>query len=230
MALVTCRECGAEVSSEAKTCPHCGIKSPRDSGGGFWVWCFVILAFLYTFGTLKNTNTVKSPSSPTKVVTTNTVEPFIPAVWKTSSDTDKISGKVSYYARTASRVAPMQPMSFPYDDVTSSLNVACDSEDRWAYVYFSHPPNIIDDETQDGYNLINARVKWGDAESKVILTQDWGSKFLHFDNGSAAITNIRGAESFILELSWHGQGKVYWKYDLTGSSEAIQSIFDKCNV
>lgn len=28
MALTDCRECGAEVSSEAATCPHCGIGDP----------------------------------------------------------------------------------------------------------------------------------------------------------------------------------------------------------
>ena len=28
MALVNCRECKAEVSAEAKTCPKCGVSSP----------------------------------------------------------------------------------------------------------------------------------------------------------------------------------------------------------
>lgn len=28
MALSTCRECGAQVSTEAKTCPSCGVKAP----------------------------------------------------------------------------------------------------------------------------------------------------------------------------------------------------------
>ena len=28
MALVACRECGNEVSTEAKTCPHCGTSKP----------------------------------------------------------------------------------------------------------------------------------------------------------------------------------------------------------
>jgi hypothetical protein len=28
MALITCRECGAQVSSSAPTCPQCGVPSP----------------------------------------------------------------------------------------------------------------------------------------------------------------------------------------------------------
>lgn len=30
MALSSCRECGAKVSTEAKTCPHCGVKAPTQ--------------------------------------------------------------------------------------------------------------------------------------------------------------------------------------------------------
>lgn len=34
MAMKACRECGKEVSTEAKTCPHCGVKSPVRKGLG----------------------------------------------------------------------------------------------------------------------------------------------------------------------------------------------------
>ncbi|MEC7118666.1 MAG: zinc ribbon domain-containing protein [Pseudomonadota bacterium] len=35
MALISCKECGAQVSTEAKNCPHCGakIKKPLSLGG-----------------------------------------------------------------------------------------------------------------------------------------------------------------------------------------------------
>ena len=32
MALVPCRECSREVSNQARTCPHCGIGDPGNSG------------------------------------------------------------------------------------------------------------------------------------------------------------------------------------------------------
>lgn len=32
MALVECRECGREVSTEATACPHCGVPSPGVTG------------------------------------------------------------------------------------------------------------------------------------------------------------------------------------------------------
>ncbi len=50
MALVKCKECGKEVASSAKTCPHCGIKEPgvtaKQKAGG----CLVILVLAAAIG------------------------------------------------------------------------------------------------------------------------------------------------------------------------------------
>ena len=57
MALKACRECGKDVSTEAKTCPHCGVKDPsgaiaagqKAAGRG----CFlVVLIFVAIFGAI----------------------------------------------------------------------------------------------------------------------------------------------------------------------------------
>lgn len=39
MALITCRECGKEVSSQAKQCPHCGCAVQT---GGIWAMAILI--------------------------------------------------------------------------------------------------------------------------------------------------------------------------------------------
>jgi hypothetical protein len=33
MALKACRECGQQISTEAETCPHCGVRKPIAGGG-----------------------------------------------------------------------------------------------------------------------------------------------------------------------------------------------------
>lgn len=33
MALEECRECGGQISTEAETCPNCGVPDPTGSGG-----------------------------------------------------------------------------------------------------------------------------------------------------------------------------------------------------
>jgi len=47
MSIIKCRECKAEVSDQAESCPHCGIKKPgrRSSGAGSMIfWIIVIVA------------------------------------------------------------------------------------------------------------------------------------------------------------------------------------------
>ena len=39
MALTTCKECNKEVSTEAKTCPYCGIDNPGFSDPGVIASC-----------------------------------------------------------------------------------------------------------------------------------------------------------------------------------------------
>lgn len=65
MAIKNCRECGKDVSSKAKKCPHCGAPSlwRVSSGPGFLSWsmllCTVLVVALYFIG-LGN----EAPSGP----------------------------------------------------------------------------------------------------------------------------------------------------------------------
>ncbi|SRR6266481_834909 len=47
MALINCTECGKEVSSEAKTCPHCGYKKSKKS-----IWPNILIGTIVVIGLL----------------------------------------------------------------------------------------------------------------------------------------------------------------------------------
>ncbi|MGN6831098.1 zinc-ribbon domain-containing protein [Paucibacter sp. M5-1] len=49
MALGKCRECGKEVSSEAKACPHCGVAKPIRKKVGVLGWMAVALVGFAVF-------------------------------------------------------------------------------------------------------------------------------------------------------------------------------------
>lgn len=47
MAMITCQECKKEISSTAKSCPHCGVKVPHAR---VWPWIIgVPVAFFVAF-------------------------------------------------------------------------------------------------------------------------------------------------------------------------------------
>lgn len=50
MTLIACKECGAEVSTQAKACPKCGAKVPKPK---LWLWVPLgLLAAFLAFGAL----------------------------------------------------------------------------------------------------------------------------------------------------------------------------------
>ena len=49
MALITCNECGKEISSRAKTCPQCGFPLKFEAGCGTYLLIFLFgIVFLYS--------------------------------------------------------------------------------------------------------------------------------------------------------------------------------------
>lgn len=46
MAMTTCKECGKQVSTEAKACPHCGTSAPakKKGKGGIGKWLLIVFA------------------------------------------------------------------------------------------------------------------------------------------------------------------------------------------
>src|SRR5688572_2860517 len=55
MALKPCRECGAQVSTSAKTCPHCGVKSPVKKRSVLAWGVFAIVVALIISSKFENT-------------------------------------------------------------------------------------------------------------------------------------------------------------------------------
>jgi hypothetical protein len=50
MALIQCKECGGEVSTQAKACPKCGTRVKRTK---WWLWApLAVLALVFVWGAI----------------------------------------------------------------------------------------------------------------------------------------------------------------------------------
>lgn len=47
MALVPCRECKKEVSSDADICPYCGASGPSLTGNGLRIFQMIVVSCLF---------------------------------------------------------------------------------------------------------------------------------------------------------------------------------------
>jgi len=231
MAIVKCKECGKNLSNKAASCPHCGAKMPRKTSLLTWLVLAFILYGVYIFS--KDTENVSqaadsSGSSSTTVSDKPKVNPSVKLPqWTNTDSTDEMSGKRSAYTLSPT-ITPNRPMEFPYSNVDSWLVVGCTKSSEWAYVGFSRAPNLVDTENGDGYNVIKARVKWGESLDRETFTQKWSAKSIHFDNYETAIQKISASGGMMLELKWHGQGAVHFSYPLDGASKAIGEMRAAC--
>ena len=65
MALTKCKECKKEVSTSAKTCPHCGVKDPghgaKQKLSGCLILVIIVAAIMYFVGEGGDNKTTEAP-------------------------------------------------------------------------------------------------------------------------------------------------------------------------
>lgn len=237
MALKNCKECNHKISTKAETCPNCGAKQPKKTSRATWLVLILLGSLVFaSMMSVEQQPRVKSNNAIEKSETDKQENPINKPVkieeikapeWTTFDTKDEMTEGQRFFAISPS-VTSTRPMSFPYTGVTTSLAVGCDKSNSWAYLVFSESPNLTNDETKDGYNLIPTRVKWDNQLETMSLTQDWGSRFLHFRDDEKAVEKIQANNEVLLEFNWHRQERVYFKITLNGSSKAIKEIFRKC--
>jgi len=64
----------------------------------------------------------------------------------------------------------------------------------------------------------------------VTLNQDWGSKALFLYNEKAFIKSLQNTGEVLLELNWHGNNNVYFKYFTEEASQEIERLKAKCKI
>ncbi len=146
--------------------------------------------------------------------------------WTVTVSKDVMTEEETWYA-SSPNVTSTEPMGFPYEGTKAALVLGYDGKDEWVYIWFSQSPNLLDTKIGDGYNIISTRIKWDDEIETTKLTQEWGSKFLHFTEDEEVVSKIINSDTMLLELNWYGEGKVYFQFPLEGAAEAIDEIHKK---
>lgn len=144
--------------------------------------------------------------------------------WQTITVKDEW-GNPTGTAAVSDWTASSQEMSPPYHDVLVRMMVkGC----RDVSIEFTKSPNLLDGIHRVGvfnralYSMTHRlRAKWNDGrEFRVRARQDVGGKDLHFFD-RLKLPQIRGNETFSVLLKWYGSGRVAWRFDLDGVSEAL---------
>jgi len=235
MAIIKCKECGKEISSTAKKCTNCGFENKRSRPLIALIFLGAMVALAVS--SVNNEKDVSQKVEQTESIVPKEKQKSIPgkpaavnlSKWRTLNSSDEMTGEASYFA-TSDSVKPNRRMGFPYSNVIADLFVGCDKNDKWVYVAFNERPILSHGKTKSGYDLIDARIKFNDSVEVHTFTQEWGSRFIYFSSAESIIKKLKKSNVLSLEFDWHGEQAVIFKFDLTGSSKAIDEISNDCRM
>jgi hypothetical protein len=123
MALVKCKECGAEVSTEAKACQKCGAKPPKKVGLLGWIAVLFVGFVAFRCSSVMNTAPIAEKpaqvavSSKQKMTPEETAKAIAPILKNFKEKKDKIE-KVSFYTAPNTNI---------FDDHLSTYLVVSDT-------------------------------------------------------------------------------------------------------
>lgn len=157
------------------------------------------------------------------------LSPDIYASWSYTERKDVKTGKTSAFA-ISKHVTSTEPMQLPYKDTRSWIGYGCSELKEWVYFGFTKQPNLQPAQRENGYNVIEPRLTFGDSLSSATLTQDWGSKMLEVVWDDKVIEKLVSNKEALLELNWLGQGTKYFRYDLSGAEGQINNAKKKCKL
>lgn len=238
MALTVCKECGGQVSKSVSVCPHCG--APRKRKTSRLTWLILILLALIIIASIggsdeptqkrtssdKETAVEKDVTEESQSDAVKTVKPS----WKVRVSEDEMSGDKTVYAISPSTTS-IKRMSFPYTGTQAWLGYGCSSDSEWLYVGFSEAPNLTNTEAKTGgYSTFSNRVRWDSELDRESFSQEWGDKFIHFEDKVNSIRKVMSSETVRLELNWHGNGQVHFDFTLDGSKASISEAREVCGL
>lgn len=205
MALIKCKECGNQMSTEAKACPHCGAKSPKMP---MWkklaIGVFSLIILGQVLGSLDKdkSSATQSAAAPTVAVPAAPPAPQVQR-WEVSEYSDEMSGTTTKAYRLIAQES--LNLEFPYQGRNMGhLYVRFPSKGKPDAFFELDKGNLV-----CGYRDCAMKVKFDD-EAPVSFSAskstDNSSNVLFFDNPQRFIQKARTAKQIFVEVNFFQQG------------------------
>ncbi len=151
--------------------------------------------------------------------------------WSTISTIDEMSGVTTYHAFSP-KIFPTSQLKFPYKDVFSYMGVSCQKGSFQVYLVFNKT-NLSGRATyKNGNRFINTKVKFDENisdENFVLIKGREDSLYFSNQDGDfispvEILQRLISSSYMLLQLNWHGNGDVYFRYDLNSPREILDTL------
>jgi hypothetical protein len=222
MALKPCKECNREVSTEARTCPHCGKNDPTGRRASPLAMGCLLLILLGVLGTLISSSSKDRPVASSGISSTS--DPAVAAVlspptpvgsqWTYSHDADEMTGKASHIASVRSNNTV--EFEFPYSGVQHG-RLSIRRHPRWGNdVFFAIEKGQLLCTSYEGCTVL-VRFDEGEPLSfSAAPAADHSTETVFIQNYDRFVTKMRAAKEVRISPKVYQQGDVVFTFDVSG--------------
>lgn len=221
MALISCKECGKEVSSKADSCPHCGKKLKRDNLG-----CGTVIALLFfimiIYGVIQSAKDepYKVATEPPKTEKGYEPNPETSRIlgelsgerWKYSSSEDAMSGGVTWQAQI--RSINQVEFGFPYS-APQRATLTLRTHPRWGKdVYITIERGQFLCSSYDGCEVL---VRFGEGQAtkyKASEPESYSSTTLFVRNYHAFVENMLKVDTVRISTNVYQEGSPIFEFNV----------------
>ena len=210
--LITCKDCGNQISKNAPTCPSRGAKNRQTSIITWLAAIFIGIPVLWSV--FSSASKDSAPEQITTTITDNAVEPVRTSNWDYEESKDEMRGSVSYFAQSGS-INNIQ-LDFPYRGGTSLFLIIRNTPENGNEVLFSTNNGQLWCE----YNNCYMSAKFDDNQVKryPLAKAAAGSSETMFLDGSIDefIQDLKQSNTATLEIGFFNYGNQQFEFETSG--------------
>lgn len=225
MPLKPCRECKKEVSTEAKTCPHCGATTPTESGFnrriGAGGGCLIILLVLFMIGMCSDSGTTNPGSLRQSGAASTGATSGSLTSWRSRPIQSEMDGSQGYVVEKDADGAIDKWLG----TTTPTLVIRCQENKTSVYV---HTETAAQPEL-GLYDRATVRLRFDDGAPQ---RQEWSESTddvaLFAPNPIALARRLAKARTFRFQFTPFNAPPAVATFSLEGSDGAISRVADTC--
>lgn len=221
MALIKCKECGAEISSKADTCPKCGARvaaKPMGCGtliGIVFLGGIIISVFSSIFSSGTGNHTTSTTMSSPYTQTTPSPVPAVPgSQWSYSQNADAMSKGTTYHAWVLS--SNTVNFDFPYSGEQHATLILRDDPRYGKDVIFRIERGQI---LCHSYKDCTVLVRFDDGKASNYTAAgaaDNSTETIFIRNYSRFVENMLKAKRVRISTNIYQEGAPVFEFDVSG--------------
>lgn len=220
MALVKCSECQNEISSKAKTCPHCGYSHSKYSflpGPIRWaLYAFIVYLVFVFFNAFSKFSSIKKESQRASEQAALQQEPLSQTPspqWQYSDSTDKMTGKpIKQASIDSNSFVVLNP---PYSNKTTATLIlrSHPRHGRDAIINLSSGQSLC--KSYEDCILLIRFDNDPATEYSGIGPSDYSTDTIFIRNYSRFTSRLRTAKKVLIQIPMYEAGGAAWEFSTT---------------